>query len=53
MNLRRYVDTMAGRLFDMGIVSPAAFEGVEAADLVSGGFTDEEAQAIIARVSQK
>jgi N utilization substance protein A len=45
--------TMAGRLFDMGIVSPAAFEGVEAADLVSGGFTDEEAQAIITRVSQK
>ncbi len=45
--------TLAGRLFDMGIVSPAAFEGVEAADLVSGGFTDEEAQAIITRVSQK
>jgi len=43
---------IAGRLVDMGINSPAAFEGVEADDLVSAGFTAEEAQGIIARVSQ-
>ena len=44
---------MAGRLVDMGINSPAAFEGVEADDLVGAGFTPEEAQSIIARVAQK
>jgi N utilization substance protein A len=44
---------IAGRLVDMGINSPAAFEGVEADDLVSAGFTAEEAQDIIARVAQK
>ncbi|MDB6168265.1 MAG: NusA antitermination factor [Verrucomicrobia bacterium] len=44
---------IAGRLVDMGINSPAAFQGVEADDLVSGGFTPEEAQAITARVAQK
>ncbi|MDB6127448.1 MAG: NusA antitermination factor [Verrucomicrobia bacterium] len=44
---------IAGRLVDMGINSPAAFEGVEADDLVSGGFTAEEAGTIIARVAQK
>ena len=44
---------IAGRLFDMGIISPAAFEAVEADDLVSGGFTAEEAQAIIALVTKK
>ena len=43
---------IAGRLVDMGINSPAAFEGVEADDLVTAGFTAEEAQGIIARVSQ-
>jgi len=41
---------VAGRLVDMGITSPAAFEGVAAEDLVGGGFTAEEAQAIIAQV---
>lgn len=44
---------LAGRLVDMGINSPAAFEGVETDDLVSAGFTAEEASAIIARVTQK
>ena len=44
---------LSGRLVDMGINSPAAFEGVEADDLVSAGFTAEEAQGIIARVTQK
>jgi N utilization substance protein A len=41
---------VAGRLVDMGITSPAAFEGVAAEDLIGGGFTAEEAQAIIAQV---
>jgi N utilization substance protein A len=44
---------IAARLVDMGINSSAAFEGVEADDLVSAGFTAEEAQDIIARVSQQ
>jgi N utilization substance protein A len=42
---------IAGRLVDMGINSPAAFEGVAAEDLVGAGFTEEEAQGVIARVS--
>ncbi|MEO6875261.1 MAG: transcription termination factor NusA [Opitutaceae bacterium] len=44
---------LAGRLVAMGINSPAAFEGVEADDLVGAGFTAEEAASIIARVAQK
>ena len=44
---------IAGRLVDMGVNSPAAFEGVDSDDLVSAGFTAEEAQAIMARVAQK
>ncbi len=43
--------TIAGRLVDMGINSPAAFEGVEANDLIDAGFTLEEATDIIGRVS--
>ena len=42
---------IAGRLVDMGINSPAAFEGVTAEDLVGGGFTPEEAKDIIARIT--
>jgi N utilization substance protein A len=42
---------IAGRLVDMGINSPAAFEGVEANDLESAGFTADEAAEIIKRVS--
>jgi len=42
---------IAGRLVDMGINSPAAFEGVEANDLVDAGFTPEEAADIIGRVT--
>jgi N utilization substance protein A len=42
---------IAGRLVDMGINSPAAFEGVVADDLVSAGFTAEEAQDVIQRVT--
>jgi len=41
---------IAGRLVDMGINSPAAFEGVEANDLVDAGFTPDEAADIIGRV---
>jgi N utilization substance protein A len=43
---------VAERLVAHGINSPAAFEGVEAADLVADfGFTEEEAQGIIAKAS--
>lgn len=42
---------VAGRLVEMGINSPGAFEGVEADDLVDAGFTAEQAQDIIARVA--
>jgi N utilization substance protein A len=43
--------TIAGRLVDMGINSPAAFEGVAAEDLVGGGFTEAEAKDIIVRIT--
>jgi N utilization substance protein A len=42
---------VAERLIAQGINSPAAFEGVEVADLVGAGFTEEEARGIIAKVS--
>jgi N utilization substance protein A len=42
---------IAARLVDMGINSPAAFEGVEADDLAGAGFTPEEAQDIVNRVN--
>lgn len=44
---------IAGRLVDMGINSPAAFEGVEANDLVDAGFSPDEAADIIGRVHAK
>lgn len=44
---------VAGRLVDMGINSPAAFEGVEANDLVDAGFTPDEANDIIGRVTSR
>jgi N utilization substance protein A len=48
------LDTViAGRLVDMGINSPAAFEGVEANDLVDAGFTPEEASDIIGRAAAR
>lgn len=43
---------VAGRLVDMGINSPAAFEGVGADDLTEAGFTPEEANDIIGRVAK-
>jgi N utilization substance protein A len=42
---------IAERLVAQGINSPAAFEGVEAADLADSGFTAAEADDIIAKVS--
>jgi transcription termination/antitermination protein NusA len=42
--------TIAGRLVDMGINSPAAFEGVGADDLIEAGFSAEEAADVIGRV---
>ena len=42
---------VAERLVAQGITSPAAFEGVEASDLVDSGFTEEEAQGVIAKVA--
>ncbi len=42
---------IAERLVAMGINSPGAFEGVEAEDLVDAGFSDEEANSIIAKVA--
>lgn len=42
----------AQRLVDMGIVSPEAFEGVEADDLQDGGFEPDEAAQIVQRVRE-
>lgn len=42
---------IAERLVANGINSPAAFEGVEANDLVEMGFTPEEATGVIAKVA--
>ncbi len=42
----------AERLVGIGINSPAAFAGVEANDLVDAGFTAEEAQDILSRVTK-
>jgi N utilization substance protein A len=42
---------IAERLVANGINSPAAFEGVEAKDLMDAGFNEQEAAGIIAKVS--
>jgi len=42
----------AERLFGIGINSPAAFEGVELNDLQEAGFSEEEAQALLARIAR-
>jgi transcription termination/antitermination protein NusA len=44
-------EALAERLVAKGFNSPAIFEGVESADLVEAGFTEEEAQSIIARTT--
>ncbi|MDQ5979104.1 MAG: transcription termination/antitermination protein NusA [Verrucomicrobiota bacterium] len=46
-----FENPIAERLVANGINSPAAFEGVEANDLVDAGFSAEEAAGIIAKVS--
>lgn len=46
-----FAKAIAERLVAQGINSPAAFEGVEASDLVETGFTEEEATDIIAKVA--
>ena len=42
---------MAERLVTIGLVSPEAFEGVSAEDLVDGGFSEEEAGEILDKVN--
>lgn len=44
-------DETAQRLVNMGLISPDAFLGVEAEDLVDGGFALEEATAILDKVN--
>jgi len=44
-------DETAQRLVNMGLISPDAFLGVEAEDLVEGEFTLEEANAILDKVN--
>ena len=46
-----FEQAIAEKLFANGINSPAAFESVEAADLVDIGFSETEAAAIIAKVA--
>ena len=43
---------LAGRLVACGFVSPEVFEGVTAQDLVSIGFTEDEADTVISKVSE-
>ncbi|MGB0416523.1 MAG: transcription termination factor NusA [Coraliomargarita sp.] len=42
---------IAQRLVGIGLVSPEAFEGVAAGDLVDAGFSDDEAADIISKVA--
>jgi N utilization substance protein A len=44
-------DETAQRLVAMGLISPEAFIGVESDDLVEGGFTVEEATAVLDKVN--
>jgi len=44
-------DETAQRLVAMGLISPEAFIGVESDDLVEGGFSTEEAIAILDKVN--
>ncbi|RXK52826.1 transcription termination factor NusA [Oleiharenicola lentus] len=46
-----FENSIAERLVANGINSPAAFEGVEAGDLVGMGFNEQEAAGIFAKVS--
>src|SRR6478609_5816181 len=51
VNTYGFDKAVAERLVANGINSPAAFEGVEAKDLMDAGFNEEEAAGIIAKVS--
>ena len=51
VNTYAFDKAVAERLVANGINSPAAFEGVEANDLVGFGFTEEEAAGVIAKVT--
>jgi len=51
VNTYGFDKAVAERLVANGINSPAAFEGVEASDLVGFGFTEEEAAGLIAKIS--
>ncbi len=42
--------SVASRLVAMGFVSPEAFEGVSAADLLDAGFTESEADDVLSKV---
>ncbi|MEZ5276357.1 MAG: transcription termination factor NusA [Opitutaceae bacterium] len=44
-------DETAQRLVAMGLISPDAFIGVEADDLVEAGFTDEQAASVLKKVN--
>jgi N utilization substance protein A len=44
-------DDSAQRLVAMGLISPEAFIGVESDDLVEGGFSTEEAAAVIEKIN--
>jgi transcription termination/antitermination protein NusA len=44
-------DELAQRLVGVGFVSPEAFVGVEAGDLVDAGFTEDEARHVMSQVS--
>ena len=43
---------IAQRLVTIGLVSPEAFEGVSESDLMDAGFTEEEANDVVAKVSE-
>jgi len=45
-------DDLASRLVEIGINSPAAFEGVTAGDLIDSGFSDEEADYVMEKVRE-
>ena len=42
---------IAERLVSIGLISPEAFEGVSADDLVDSGFSQEEANDILSKVA--
>ena len=42
---------IAQQLVGIGLISPEAFEGVAAADLVDAGFSEEQAEDVIAKVN--